>query len=184
MIQLYQPIDFWPAADVKDWAQSQSWQRDRQCQLELNYGAKITWPISDSVLRLINGWAWARGLIIHNIYSFIRLNNQVGDIHVDQQMGRLCSVSLVIPCEGSGPMVWYEGKYQLQDYDHPNGTRYSQIRWLEQPRELSRIELTGPTLCRVDVPHTAICVGDQPRITVTIRFKGNPDFATVCDMVK
>lgn len=185
-MQLYQPIDFWPGRDIADWAREQTWLRDQHCQLELNYGARVTWPIPQSVMRLVNGWSWSRGLTVHNIYSFIRRGPVVGptDIHVDQQQGKLCHVSLVIPCEGSGPMIWYEGDYQLVEHDHPQGTRYSQIQWKEQPRELARVELTGPTLCRVDIPHTALCVGDQPRVTVTVRFRGNPDFVTLCDMIR
>jgi hypothetical protein len=185
-MKLYEPIDLWPGRDIIAWARDQQWPRDQHCQLELNYGARVTWPISPSVMRLINGWVWARGMTVHNIYSFIRRGSAVGpdDIHVDQQQGRLCSVSLVIPCEGAGPMIWYEGQYQLVEHDHPQGTRYSRIKWLEKPRELERVELTGPTLCRVDIPHTALCVGDQPRVTVTVRFGGNPDFLTVCDAIK
>lgn len=183
---LHKSINFSPAPIIQAWARKQLWSRDQHCHIELNHGARVTWPISQSVMRLIHGWSWSRGMDVHNIYSFLRRGAVIGpdDIHVDQQHGRLCHVSLVIPCEGSGPMIWYEGKYKMVEYNHPQGTKYNKIHWLEPPKEIGRIDLIEPTLCRVDIPHTAICVGDQPRITITIRFAGNPTFLSVCDTVE
>jgi hypothetical protein len=169
---------------------AQDWETDphiRDAELAgvaINMGWGTTWPMPPELLFVLSGWFKKRGLYLQNIYSFIRRPHQFHpyEIHVDQHMGQLCSASLVIPCLGHGPMIWYRGDYRPKPHKHHSGANWSDLDWVDGPYEIHKEEIPGPSLCKVDIPHTALCMSEEPRITVTMRFRTNPSFDDLAEI--
>ena len=184
LMQFYRYVDFPFQQRLSQWSRAQQWPRDRDLHVAMSYGATVTHPMDDQLLQDIRLWFTQRGLILHNCYSFIRSAHRVKleDIHVDthQHSDRPCTVSLVTVTEGSGPMQWYTGSYQLQRRQHDWGSAYYDIIGVDQLMLAESVDLSQPAVCRADLPHTGIrAQGSEPRVTVTFRFRGNPSFDSV-----
>lgn len=105
--------------------------------------------------------------------------------HIDiDETDDFYKVSIVIPIEGYQDtyMYWCEGEYHV-DPQTIGIVKYYVPIWkpgtkIDTHREL----IDSPTICRVDIPHSAVSSTDGSyRVVVTTRFLGNPSFEEVCE---
>lgn len=188
-MQYYQYVTFPFQEKLRHWSRQQPWPRDSDLWVAMSYGATVTDPLPPNLLEEIRLWLFHRGLLLHNCYCFIRSAHTVKlkDIHVDQHglSPDPCCASLVVVTEGSGPMIWYQGQYQLEKHRHSIGSAYYDIKGVETLREAHRANLAEPALCHTSLPHTAVCdPNSEPRVSVTFRFRGNPQFDTILQKLK
>lgn len=126
--------------------------------------------------------------VIFKRSSFTKPLADVRTLHIDFSgvYGDVYHASIVIPVSGceNTYMYWVDGKYETAARDIPtrpdlpslNSTHQSLV-WKDTPRVIAECEIVVPTLCRVDVPHDAYNgTNEQSRITITLRFEGNPSF--------
>ena len=116
-----------------------------------------------------------------NFLAFKRRNYfspRLETVHIDFSQEILHS-SIVLPienCKGTA-MFWMDGDYRLETRILPHGDPYQIVVWKSNPQLIEKIEITEPTLCRVDIPHDALSNLDGSyRTILSIRLKGNPLF--------
>lgn len=123
------------------------------------------------------------GIIILKRKNYHNIN--INRAHVDMAADGINPVnaSIVIPVLGykDTDMYWLKGspKYTVENQATPNtGTPIKHPIW-ENPNEVEiiRTEITGPTLCRIGIPHDATShIAGSYRVSISIRLKNNPTF--------
>lgn len=119
-----------------------------------------------------------------NYLSFKRRNYfkpRLETVHIDFGEEFIHS-SIVLPIEGCAgtSMFWMSGEYITQKKILPNGDPYQVIHWRTTPQVINQVEITEPTLCKVDIPHDALSnINGEYRTILSIRLKGNPTFEQV-----
>ena len=105
-------------------------------------------------------------------------------VHIDLLDNKLrseCHTSLIIPISGceNSYMYWYDGKRtkEKQVISKIAGEyNYHFATWDEEPVMVHKEEITEPTLCRVDIPHSVCSPSEDYRTIISFRFQGNPTF--------
>ena len=120
-----------------------------------------------------------------NISIFKRKNSKMSLdlLHTDAIDDDIVHSSVVIPVTGyeNTFMYWMDGPHRVVRLHTETGGTYNRVEWISVPRTFSKFEITKPTLCRVDVPHSATSRDNMYRTVVTMRFEGNP---TVDEIIK
>ena len=127
--------------------------------------------------------------LIRGVLGFKRTNIKPNPYlaHIDGDPIKTTTASLVIPVSGcvDTGMFWFDGNYKLVMSQHGPNSGYANawhLDWTGSPRFLAAVSIVDtPMLCRVNIPHEAYSNGREPRVTVTLRFQGNPLFD---DLVK
>lgn len=129
--------------------------------------------------------------LIRGVLGFKRTNIKPSPYlaHVDGDPIKTTTASLIIPvsgCANTG-MFWFTGDYQLVMSQHAPDSGYANawhLQWNSAPRFLAAVSIVDtPQLCRVDIPHEAYSNGTVPRVTVTLRFQGNPKFTDLVTLL-
>ncbi len=104
-------------------------------------------------------------------------------VHLDysEELNGVCYASLIVPISGceNSYMYWYDGEYtkEKQVTLQIEGKHdYQLIVWDDEPTMVHKEEITEPTLCRVDIPHSVCSPSDDYRTIISFRFQGNPTF--------
>lgn len=119
-----------------------------------------------------------------NFLAFKRKNYfspRLETVHIDFYKEMLHS-SIVLPVENykGTAMFWMNGDYILETRVLPTGDPYQSVVWKSDPNLIEKIEITQPTLCKVDIPHDALSNLDGSyRTILSIRLKGNPLFEDI-----
>jgi hypothetical protein len=90
--------------------------------------------------------------------------------------------SIVLPIEGfkNTKMYWADGEYRCETATLPHGSPYQKIIWGESCDVVAETEIMEPTLCRVDIPHSATSNADGSyRTILSIRLQNNPTFEEI-----
>ena len=127
--------------------------------------------------------------LIRGVLGFKRTNIKPNPYlaHIDGDPIKTTTASLIIPVSGCKDtrMFWFTGDYRLVMSQHGPASGYANawhLQWQGSPRYLDSVAVIDtPMLCRVNIPHEAYSNGREPRVTVTLRFQGNPLFD---DLVK
>jgi hypothetical protein len=114
-------------------------------------------------------------------------------IQVDSR-GRLqpyrvnCAINIpLLHCDTSY-MTWYSGKHWLSFREvkgnDGNTRRFFDLKWEDESsiRCIETVIIDQPTLVNVSVPHN-VTESDMPRYMLTFRFKQNPSFEEISEML-
>lgn len=126
---------------------------------------------------------------MHNILAFARLNNKgsYGTLHIDENDTTVFKSSIIFPVEGceNSFMYWAIGSYNSNMTTHPsNGTKYSLLTWNSDVVILDELEITTPTVVRVDIPHDAYTNNEWPRVVFSIRLRENLSIEEIMERFK
>jgi hypothetical protein len=108
-------------------------------------------------------------------------------IHVDGQPDLFLHCAINIPIGGGSDskFIWYKGDFELVPVNltATNQTAFD-IKWNSTPSIAESIEMIdGCYLVRIDQPHQAVASSTSNRSVFTIRFKGNPSFEEIYDLL-
>ena len=108
-------------------------------------------------------------------------------VHVDssshEEVG-IINASIVIPVEGfeNTFMYWMDGLYDQQLSFTENKIPFRRIVWRSLPKLMAKVEITSPTLCRVNIPHSATSrIDGTYRTILSIRLSGNPSYEEILE---
>jgi hypothetical protein len=96
-------------------------------------------------------------------------------IHHDvMDESRISTVALNVPIyntEGSY-MEWWDGDYDsfILYTDNTRTVKHVHLDWKSEPVLLHRMEITRPTLVRIDIPHRAVNPQPRNRMMMSLRF--------------
>ena len=116
--------------------------------------------------------------VMHNILAFAR-RTQKGNyqaLHIDENDTQIFNSSIIFPVTGcdNAYMYWANGNYSRELTTHPsNNTKYSLLKWHSDITVLDEVEITSPTVVRVDIPHDAYTNNIWPRVIFSIRLVEN-----------
>lgn len=117
---------------------------------------------------------------------YLRPKNNTQFIHVDGS-GEILHCAINIPLRGGEGSVfqWMGGDYSLTSVNLVETNQVAfKIDWNSEPEVKESIEMIdGCYLVRIDQPHQAIASPDRDRWVFTIRFKGNPTFDEIYELV-
>lgn len=126
---------------------------------------------------------------MHNILAFARFNRKgsYGTLHIDENDATVFKSSIIFPLEGceNAFMYWAIGSYKSNMTTHPlNGTKYSLLTWNSDVVVLDELEITTPTVVRVDIPHDAYTNNEWLRIVFSIRLRENLSIEEIMERFK
>lgn len=157
----------------------------RQFDGEKLYMFPLTRVVPRDILEEVNAGLVAQGLPkVFNLLGFKRKNLEFEGIHRDSSEEELIHCSVVIPvngCEGSC-MFWMDGDFR-EELEYKHNVPYKIVKWNSMPTAFHKHEIVQPTLCKVDIPHSA---RGNPnggyRTIISLRFMGNPTMEQVLAM--
>lgn len=147
-----------------------------------------TVELPKQLLAVVNSELNSRGI---NDVLYCRYYNRPKEskqfIHVDGQPGLFLHCAINIPFQG-GPdskFIWYDGDFELVPVNlTATNQKAFDIEWNSEPRVAESIEMIdGCYLVRIDQPHQAVASSTSNRSVFTIRFKGNPSFEEIYDLL-
>jgi len=126
---------------------------------------------------------------MHNILAFARttVKGHNSTLHIDENDTTIFKSSIIFPVEGceNSFMYWAIGSYNSNLTTHPtNGTKYSLLTWNSDVVILDELEITTPTVVRVDIPHDAYTNNEWPRIIFSIRLRENLSIEEIMERFK
>ena len=111
---------------------------------------------------------------IKDAIIFFQKGNHIRGIHVDGYRTNVTDFywALNIPLENCqlAKMVWYSGDYSLEAKSNKIGLPSLHLNWQSTPYIIASTTLDGPTIVKVDVPHTVINSSSSPRCLLSLRF--------------
>lgn len=118
--------------------------------------------------------------------TYLRQKNHTQILHVDG-VDEVLHCSINVPLKGGEDSVfqWMTGDFQISlvDLVHTKQKAFH-IIWGSEPKVAESIEMTdGCYLVRIDQPHQAIAAPDHDRWVFTLRFKGNPTFEELYELL-
>jgi len=113
----------------------------------------------------------------HEIKSaivFAQSPENIQELHVDgftaQRIGA-SNWALNLPITEVGEMLWYGGKFNLDETANGQGLKYLKLNWQEEPRVIKSVIVDRPTVVRVDIPHQVINQSrEHRRLMLSARF--------------
>lgn len=117
---------------------------------------------------------------IFNLVIFKRKNHVITtNVHIDSTWDSEDPIhaSIIIPIEGYEQtyMYWMNGLYETRVAFTEDKISYKKIIWKGIMKVAHTAEITRPTLCRVDIPHSATSKSDGSyRTILSIRLQDNP----------
>lgn len=150
-----------------------------------------TIELPDSIMEVVNAEFAECDLVPVNWWLAFKKRNAFGfdytdySVHVDAYPDNtLFFTALIIPIEGyvNAPMVWFDGNF-TNEYVQKYGYGYSKVVWKDDTDiTVHQEDIVGPTMCRVDIPHSAYSPSDGSyRAVASVRFKDNPTFEEICE---
>lgn len=158
----------------------------KQFRLYLSGDTELTQSAVDSINSTLTNHNLPE---MHNILAFARLNRKgsYGTLHIDENDATVFKSSIIFPLEGceNAFMYWAIGSYNSNMTTHPlNGTKYSLLTWNSDVVVLDELEITTPTVVRVDIPHDAYTNNEWPRIVFSIRLRENLSIEEIMERFK
>jgi len=117
---------------------------------------------------------------------YLRPKNNTQFIHVDGSGEVLhCAINIALKGGEGSIFRWMGGDYSLTSVNLVETNQVAfKIDWKTDPEIKDSIEMVeGCYLVRIDQPHQAIAAPDKDRWVFTIRFKGNPTFEEIYELV-
>jgi hypothetical protein len=121
---------------------------------------------------------------------FSRHGHVLQNIHIDNTSAEefeIVNCAINFPIKNcNNYMYWYQGEYEVAPVTtvDPGGIKrkYSDLIWRTGPDELDKTIVDVPTLVNVSIPHNVQQVPEHRKI-LTFRFRGNPSYAEIADLL-
>jgi hypothetical protein len=109
---------------------------------------------------------------------------QYTHVDYDEHTNTVTDAGIIIPvsgCDGTG-MYWVDGNYTLtKSHDHAGNSRMD-VAWNTPGKIVHQVQITEPTLVRVNIPHGAYSRQDGSyRLILSVRLKNNETFDSIVD---
>jgi len=156
--------------------------------VDMKIGTSIV-TLPEHILKIVNNELNLYGIgdISYGRY-YNRPINSTQFIHVDGTPDLFLHCAINIPIEGGvdSKFIWYKGEFELIPVDLKDSNQKAfDIKWNSTPGIAESVEMIdGCYLVRIDQPHQAVASTTSNRSVFTIRFKGNPSFEEIYDLLQ